>query len=108
MRSKTTRGEGLVPRWGGGGARQNPPCQLVVPSHNSGLSYLGVQAPGNPSNRHWHENDVTRVRLCLGIPQISRVVIGTKMRLNGFRVRQRPPFVIPAKAGIPRGGERGM
>ena len=25
MRSKTSRGEGLVPRWGGGGAWQNPP-----------------------------------------------------------------------------------
>ena len=41
-RSKTTRGEGLVPRWGGGGAWQNRRCQLAVPSHNSSFSYLGV------------------------------------------------------------------
>ena len=45
MRSKTSRGEGLVPRWGGGGAWQNPPCQFAVPSHNSSFSYLGVPAP---------------------------------------------------------------
>ena len=30
MRSKTTRGEGLVPRWGRGGAWQNPPRELAV------------------------------------------------------------------------------
>ena len=34
-RSKTSRGEGLVPRWGWGGALQNPPCRLAVPNHNS-------------------------------------------------------------------------
>ena len=44
MRSKTSRGEGLVPRWGGGGAWQNPPSQFAVPSHSSGFSYLGVPA----------------------------------------------------------------
>ena len=32
---------------------------------------------------------------------VNRYAIGTKMRLNGFRVRRRTPtFVIPAKAGI--------
>ena len=30
-RSKTTRGEGLVPRWGRGGGWRNPPCQFTVP-----------------------------------------------------------------------------
>ena len=54
MRSKTTRGEGLVPRWGGGGAWQNPPCRFVVPNHNFGFPYLGVQAPAGMSD--WYEN----------------------------------------------------
>ena len=50
MRSKTTRGEGLVPRWGGGGGCQNQRCQFAVPSHNSSLSYLGVPAPAGTSD----------------------------------------------------------
>ena len=41
---------GLVPRWGGGGAWQNPRCQFAVPSHNSGFSYLGVPAPAGMSD----------------------------------------------------------
>ena len=50
MRSKTSRGEGLVPRWGGGGAWQNPRCQFAVPSHNSSPSYLGAPAPAGMSD----------------------------------------------------------
>ena len=53
---------GLVPRWGGGGAWQNPPCQFAVPSHNSGFSYSGVPAPAGMSD--WYENDVTWPRDC--------------------------------------------
>ena len=49
VRSKTSRGEGLVPRWGRGGAWQNPPCQFAVSSHNSNPSYLGVPAPAGIS-----------------------------------------------------------
>ena len=45
MRLKTTRGEGLVPRLGGGEARQDAPCQFAVRIHNFGPSYLGVPAP---------------------------------------------------------------
>ena len=45
VRSKTSRGEGLVPRWGGGGAWQNAPCRFAVPNNNSSFSYLGVPAP---------------------------------------------------------------
>ena len=41
---------GLVPRWGGGGAWQNPRCQFAVPSHNSSFSYLGVSAPAGMSD----------------------------------------------------------
>ena len=41
---------GLVPRWGGGGAWQNPRCQFAVPSHNSSFSYLGVPAPAGMSD----------------------------------------------------------
>ena len=171
MRSKTSRGEGLVPRWGGGGAWQNPPSQFAVPSHNSSFSYLGVPAPTGMSecyesmSRTPIRDDVTRPRMCphstapplvvpaphssfrrrpesrgagrgecsagacpplgrrRGVaesavpirrtkPQLQLFntlvcrrqpgwAIGTKMPLNGFRVRQRtPPFVIPAKAGI--------
>ena len=80
-RSKTSRGEGLVPRWGRGGAWQNPPCQFAVPSHNSGSSYLGVPAPAGMSD--WYESmsrtpirdAPTPLRLCLGIPSIFRIVI---------------------------------
>ena len=50
VRSKTTRGEGLVPRWGGGGERQNRRSQFVVPSRNSGFSNLGVPAPAGMSD----------------------------------------------------------
>ena len=52
--SKTSRGEGLVPRWGRGGEWQNPPCQFAVPTHNSGFSYLGVPAPAGMSD--WYES----------------------------------------------------
>ena len=41
---------GLVPRWGGGGAWQNPRCQFAVPSHNSSFSYLGVPATAGMSD----------------------------------------------------------
>ena len=58
VRSKTSRGEGLVPRWGRSGAWQNPPCQLAIPNHNSGFSYLGVPAPAGMGD--WYEKHVTR------------------------------------------------
>ena len=50
MRSKTSRGEGLVPRWGRCRAWQNPPCQFAVPIHNSNFSYLGVPTPAGMSD----------------------------------------------------------
>ena len=77
---------GLVPRWGGGGAWQNPPRQLAVPNHNSGFSSFGVPAPAGMSD--WYENAPTPLRLCLGIPSIFRMVI-------------------PAKAGIQKGWGEG-
>ena len=54
-RNPEGRGEGnvvrgLVPRWGWGGAWQNPPRQSAVPSHNSGFSYLGVPAAADMSD----------------------------------------------------------
>ena len=67
---------GLAPRWGRGGARQNPPCQLAVPSHNAGFSYLGAPAAAGMS--HCCENAPTPLRLCLGIPSIFRIVIPAK------------------------------
>ena len=42
--SKTSRGEGLVPRRGRGGAQQNPPRQFAVLSHNSGPSEFVIPA----------------------------------------------------------------
>ena len=54
VRSKTSRGEGLVPRWGRGGAWQNPARQFAAPNHSSGFSYLGVPAPAGMSD--WYES----------------------------------------------------
>ena len=40
---------GLVPRWGRGAARENPPCQTTTRA----FSYLGVPAPtGRPQLHH--------------------------------------------------------
>ena len=41
---------GLVPRWGRGGAWQNPPRQFGVPNHSSGFSYPCVPAPAGMSD----------------------------------------------------------
>ena len=76
---------GLVPRWGGGAAWQNPRCQFAEPSHNSSFSYLGV--PATTGMGDWYENDVTRPRVCLNATAPALVVPA-------------PQFVIPAKAGI--------
>ena len=62
VRSKTSRGEGLVPRWGGGGDWQNPPCQFAAYNRNSGFSYLGVPAEAGMGD--WYENDITRPGEC--------------------------------------------
>ena len=73
---------GLVPRWGGGGAWQNPPCQFAVPSHNSSFSYLRVPAATGTSD--WHES-------------MSRTPIRdevTRPRVSPHSTA--PPFVIPA------------
>ena len=57
VRSKTSRGEGLVPRWGRVREWLNPPRQLAVPNHNFGFSYLGVPATTGMSD--WYENSRT-------------------------------------------------
>ena len=41
---------GACPPLGSGGAWQNPPCQLAVPSHNSSFSYLHVPTPAGMSD----------------------------------------------------------
>ena len=41
---------GACPPLGSGGAWQNPPCQLAVPSHNSSFSYLHVPTPAGTSD----------------------------------------------------------
>ena len=78
---------GLVPRWGRGGAWQNPPRQFAVPSHNSSFSYLGVPAPAGMSD--WYENALKPLSSAPLNPNIPR------SRHSGAS-----PFVIPAKAGI--------
>ena len=45
---------GACPRWGRGGAWQNPTRQFAVPNHNSGFSNLGVPAPAGMTD--WYEN----------------------------------------------------
>ena len=67
MRLKTSRGEGLVPRWGGVGAWQNPRCQFAVPSHKFGFSYLGVPAPAGMSD--CYEN-MSRIRVRVRLPPL--------------------------------------
>ena len=81
VRSKTTRGEGLAPRWGGGGAWQNPRCQFAVPSHNSSFSYLGVPAP-------------TGMNDCY--ESMSRTPIRDRPLRQTLIGRSRHPFVYPA------------
>ena len=95
--SKTTRGEGLVPRWGRGEAWQSPPRQLAVPGHNSSFSYLSVPAPARMGDCY---ETMSRT------PTRDRPLLQGRSR-HPF-VYPAPHFVIPAKAGIQRGGERGM
>ena len=73
VRSKTTRGVRLVPRWGRAWEWQKPPRQSAVRIHNFGFSYLGVPAQGGMSD--WHENGPLR---------------------QTFIGRSRHPFVYPA------------
>ena len=99
MRSKTTRGEGLVPRRGGGGAWQNLRCQFAVPSHNSSFSYLGVSAPAGMSN--CYENNPSADFFNWGsVPAPHFVIRGIPLSLQPPIHHSGPPFVIPAKAGI--------
>ena len=92
VRSKTSRGEGLVPRWGGGGAWQNPPRQLAVPSHNSSFSYLGVPAPAGMSDC-CESTSRTPIR----DRPLRQTLIG---RSRHPFVYPAPHFVTPAKAGV--------
>ena len=80
MRSKTSRGEGLVPRWGRGRAWQNPPCQSAIPNHNSRFSYLGVPAPAGMSD--WYENALKRFRVRQRDPSIRHSREGGNPRTN--------------------------
>ena len=100
-RSKTVA-RGLVPRWGRGGAWQNPPCQFAVPSHKSGFSYLGVPAPAGMSDCYESMSRTTIRDRPLRQPLIrhsgpSPSPFAASLRQSG------PPFVIPAKAGIQKG-----
>ena len=76
VRSKTTRGEGLVPRWGRAWAWQIPPCEFAVKYRNSGFSYLGVPATTGMSD--WYENAPKRLS---SAPEV------TQLRQSGPSVR---------------------
>ena len=80
--SKTTRGEGLVPRWGRGVARRNPPCQTTTRA----FSYLGAPAPAGPLpdlvipakagiQRGWEGMNATRRLVSPNPPPAPRFVI---------------------------------
>ena len=108
---------GLVPRWGRGGAWQNPQCQFAVPNNNSGFSYLGVPAPAGMGDCYenirpaahagwapptpsmgegWGEGEARSVEACTQ-PMARRPTI----------LIPASQFVIPAKAGIQGRGMRG-
>ena len=72
---------GLVPRWGRGGAWQNPPCQFAVPNHDSGFSYLGVPAPAGMSDCY---------------ESMSRTPIRDRLLRQPLIRHSRHPFVNPA------------
>ena len=90
---------GLVPRWGRGGAWQNPPCQFAVPNHNSGFSHLGVPAPAGTSDSY--ENDATQPQKCLNATAPALVMPAPQ---SSFPRRACP--VRRYGAGIQRGGGR--
>ena len=81
VRSKTSRGEGLVPRWARDGAWRNPPCQFAAPNHNSGFSYLGVPAPAGMSDCY---------------ESLSRATLRDRPLQHPLIGHSRHPFVIPA------------
>ena len=72
---------GLVPRWGRGGAWQNPSCRFAVPNHNSGFSYLGVPAPAGMSDCY---------------ESMSRTTIRDRPLRQPLIRHSRHPFVNPA------------
>ena len=120
---------GLVPRWGRGGAWQNPPCQSAVPNHNSGFSYLGVPAPAGMSDCYEKIDRSGSLSFAIrGIPSPIRPPIrhsgggrnpegvGRGKATNRWKKLNRTTIfillcglrkamVIPAKAGIQRGGD---
>ena len=70
VRSKTSRGEGLVPRRDRAWARQNPPRGFAVQNRNTGNSYLGVPAKAGMSD--WYEaRSHTPIRGRIPASQIS-------------------------------------
>ena len=77
---------GLVPRWGRGGAWQNPPCQLAIPNHNSGFSHLGVPAPAGMIH-DWYENSIRRPREC---PHITGLALANPPPVRHSRAGGNP------------------
>ena len=77
MAERENVARGLVPRWGRGGAWQNPPRQFAVPSRNSGVSYPGVQAAAGMRNCYESTSrtptrDVPTINLDAGSPPAKR------------------------------------
>ena len=90
---------GLVPRWGRGGAWQNPPCRFAVPNHNSRFSYLGVPAPAGMSDCY-----ESMSRTPIRDRPLQQPLIGHSRHPL---VIPAPQFVIPAIKSMPRTPIRG-
>ena len=122
---------GLVPRWGRGGAEQDPPRRFAVPNHNSGPSKFVIAMKACPGLRSGIDRSGSLSFAIRGIPSSIRPPIrhsGEGRNPEGAgrgkatrrwkKLTRRPIFillcgprkamVIPAKAGIQRGGERGL
>ena len=80
VRSKTTRGEGLVPRWGRGGAWQNPPYQFAKLSYNSSFSHVRVPAPAGVSD-YYESMSGTSIRNVPSDQPRSRLFTGKTCRV---------------------------
>ena len=81
LRQRENVARGLVPRWGRGGAWQNPQCQFTVPNHDSGFSYLGLPAPAGISDCD---------------ESVSRTTIRDRPLRQPLIRHSRHPFVNPA------------
>ena len=99
VRSKTTRGEGLVPRCGRAWAWQNSPRELAIQNRNSGFSSLGVPAPTGMSD--WYEDALKRLSSAPANPSIRHSREGGNPRTNIPRKNANRDTITYLHAAIP-------